>query len=197
MRKINMVKFKIKIEAGTAYVYTPFSEQFNAIIKRGGGRWDTAKKAWSVPSEKIEDARGIMRNIYGRDDRPTKCVSVQILFSKKYIGEEITFFGRTIAYANQKSEIKIGYGIILEGNKSFEIVNGKIEIAGGTKIIIRDVPVNVLAQAKDMPCEIQVQIIHDQYDRQMLEAEKKSLIDRLAEIEKIIQKMGDEKNEIF
>lgn len=62
---------KIEIVDTKAYIYTPYNAEFVKAIKGiGGARWNRDKSAWAIPADCADQAREIMRRVYGEDDRP-------------------------------------------------------------------------------------------------------------------------------
>lgn len=55
---------------GMAEVYTPYSAEFVAALKRqiGGARWNNSKKCWTVPEEALDAVREIIKSVYGYTD---------------------------------------------------------------------------------------------------------------------------------
>lgn len=61
----------IQIENTTAYVFTPYNPEFVNRIKRElpGARWNSERRSWQIPSAKIDEARNILYDIYGYNDK--------------------------------------------------------------------------------------------------------------------------------
>lgn len=95
----------------------------------------------------------------------------------------------------QSLYLQKGYGVIIPPN-SYRASKGEIEIDVNTQVIVRDFQVQKLNEIANLDSNVEVKIIHDDYDLQMLASEKKSILERLNEVEKMIQKMEDEKNAI-
>ena len=69
---------KIEIVDTKAYIYTPYNAEFVKAIKGiGGARWNRDKSAWAIPADCADQAREIMRRVYGEDDRPESGGSVK------------------------------------------------------------------------------------------------------------------------
>lgn len=187
--------FKIEVIGAEkiAYINTPFQAEFNVFLKnKCAGKWDKLRSAWCVAPEFVGDIREKMKEIFGHDDTfCEKLVSLKITFHKKIVGQEITIFSRTILF-QKLNEIKKGYGVVIPAN-TYRQAKGEIEIDAGTTVILRDFPLPKLAEVQILDENVEVKIIHDEYDVEMLKSEKKQLCERLCEIEKMLQKMEDEK----
>ena len=95
---------KIEIVDTKAYIYTPYNAEFVKAIKGiGGARWNRDKSAWAVPADCIDQAREIMRRVYGEDDRPDcgKRVDVRLTFDSSVSEWQsaVTIYGKTISRA--------------------------------------------------------------------------------------------------
>lgn len=193
-----MFKIETDLHQKIAYVYAPFDANFNENVKnKYAARWIMSKNAWCIKIEFVSDIREKMKEIFGRDDTYCeKLVSLKIIFHKKVMStEEISFMGRTILFKNKDNKIQKGYGVIIPPN-SYRASKGEIEIDINTQVIVRDFQIQKLNEIANLDSNVEVKIIHDDYDLQMLASEKKSILERLNEVEKMIQKMEDEKNAI-
>ena len=99
-----MIDFRVDIGKTHAYLFTPYNPEFVSSIKMiGGANWDPLRKAWAVPVEMVEEARTIMRNIYGCDDTTsTEYVSVIVTIGDDPIYElhrPVMMFGKIVAKA--------------------------------------------------------------------------------------------------
>ena len=187
--------FKIEVIGAEkiAYINTPFQAEFNVFLKnKCAGKWDKLRSAWCVAPEFVGDIREKMKEIFGHDDTfCEKLVSLKITFHKKIVGQEITIFSRTILF-QKLNEIKKGYGVVIPAN-TYRQAKGEIEIDAGTTVILRDFPLPKLAEVQILDENVEVKIIHDEYDVEMLKSEKKQHCERFNQIEKMLQKMEDEK----
>ena len=176
-----------------AEIYTPYNKDFVARIKVMGGRWDGTKKCWAVNSEIIDDVRKVMREIYGRDDTSNgETVSVELTFGETVYGhkESITIFGKTLASAfGRDSGARIGDDVLfLSGapRSGGSVKNWDTIIDAGSVVKLINVP-KVIVNADALPDGVEMEIINVAPDRAALLAEKKHLLARLAEIEKILE----------
>ena len=57
---------KITIIDTAAYLDTPYNPEFVSQIKNiGGARWDSSRREWKIPAACVEQAREIMRRVFG------------------------------------------------------------------------------------------------------------------------------------
>lgn len=95
---------KIEIVDTKAYIYTPYNAEFVKAIKGiGGARWNRDKSAWAIPADCADQAREIMRRVYGEDDRPDcgERVDVRLTFDSSVSEWQsaVTIYGKTISRA--------------------------------------------------------------------------------------------------
>ena len=78
---------KIKTEEGNVFLYTPYNPEFVSAIKRiGKARWNGSRGAWSVPRDYLDEARAIIKSIYGYDDEePAKMLKGRLIFLRAFI----------------------------------------------------------------------------------------------------------------
>ena len=188
---------KIEIIDGRAYLSTPYNPGFVEQIKALGGRWHGADKTWSVDARSIDQARAVMREVFGQDDRPTETVNVTVQMKKKL--EEwhsaVFVFGRSIARASGRdSGASISDGVaFLEGkpNSGGSVKNWTTYIPEGARFVLYDVPVGALPAEKetdDLTWEVVAQAApDDEVDRAALEYEKARLLKRVTEIDKLLE----------
>lgn len=91
---------KITIIDTAAYLDTPYNPEFVSQIKNiGGARWDSSRREWKIPAACVEQAREIMRRVFGECDLPdeTRRVNVKLTFSESVCGntrESLIIFGK-------------------------------------------------------------------------------------------------------
>ena len=183
---------KIDIKDSTAYVYTPYNPNFVEEIKTiGKAKWDPVNKCWTVPVATVDRVREIMMEVYGETDLPdeSKRVTVRIRFLEdveKKCGP-IILFGKIIASAfGRDTGGKPGDDVVLlEGNlkSGGSRANWLTIIPEGTVLEVRNVPEAALWDGDWFTYEI---VEKKGIDREALEAEKKKLLARLAEIEALL-----------
>ena len=186
-----------KIKGDEAYLYTPYNNKFVSAIKGiGGAYWDRDSRAWVIPADMLDQARKIMLRIYGESDIPTDSekVSAELTFNKSVsrIREAITIYGKTICRA---------YGRDGGGNAGEDVafIEGKPESGGsvrnwtsdvpqGSIVVLRNVPKMLLNEK--LPEGVSARIFDNDTTRNELLAEKEKLLDRIAEIDKLLGEMA-------
>lgn len=188
--------FKIIINDGKAAVYTPYNRDFVSRIKLCGGRWNPGEKCWTVSEKTVDDVRGIMREIYGRDDQPvSETVDVIIRFRDEMSmwHAPVTILGRTIASAfGRDSGARVGEGVMfLDGNPKSggSVKNWLTIVPAGSVVKLFDVPKCAITNSV-LPEEVEMEIVGQDIDRAALVAEKEKLLARLAEIDAILGEGG-------
>jgi hypothetical protein len=118
----------------------------NSAAASQGGKWDSARKMWSIDERNVDAVRQVLREIYGMDDTPTELVSVRVKTLVSIYADRgpITIFGRVVANATGRdSGARIGEGVVF--------VTGNAKSGGSTKywetiisedseFIIHDIP---------------------------------------------------------
>ena len=184
---------KIEINGTKALVYTPYNKDFVAQIKGiGNARWDSAKRAWSVPAECVDQVREIMEAVYGESDvSGCRKVSVRLTFTKRVYEycEPVTILGKTIAKAwGRDSGARPGDDVVF--------VSGKPDSGGSAKnwlsvvpedsvVVLHNVPEVKLSE--DLPAGVEMEIMESTVNRAALEEEKARLLARIAEIDKLLE----------
>lgn len=181
------------IPVGTkAELYTPYSRMFVDKIKLLGGKWDSLKKCWIVDEAAVEDAREIMRSVYGYDDNGTgETVNVLLTFTDDVysVKEPVTIFGRTIASAlSRDSGARAGEGAwFLQGapESGGSAKNWTTIVRKGAVVKLLNLPKGMVSD-DTLPDGVTMQIIGDDIDRDALTQEKERLLARIAEIDKLL-----------
>lgn len=193
-----MSKITVTLNAGTAYISSPYNPEFVARIKNLGGRWDAASHAWKISEQALEDARQIMRDTYGETDQPTTeptvTLRVEITEDIWELRSPIVIAGRIVASASGRdSGARAGEDVaFIEGKPQSggSAKNWRTCIDAGSIIKIFNAPV---AKARDVianpPYDGMVCTILDQsvtINRAALEAEREKLLARIAEIDTLL-----------
>lgn len=185
---------KINTIDDRAYLETPYNANFVAAVKQiGGARWDRDRRAWSIPAEAIDQAREIMRRVYGEDDRPSAepNVSVKLIFSdevSKWHGP-VTILGKTIASAwGRDSGARVGGDVVfVEGRPKSggSVKNWYSVVPEGCVVVLHNVP--QAAMQMELPEGVTAEVMQPAtIDRAALEAERERLLARLAEIDQLL-----------
>lgn len=186
---------QIKIDGKTAYIHTPFNTDFISQIKKiDGARWDGSKKAWRVPVNCVEAVREIMLDIYGESDiekAPGKHYDVRLTFHRtvSVTRDSVTIYGRCVAGAyNRNSGGHCDPGVCH--------IQGAPASGGTAKYWTSIVPEDSIVMLIDVPeSMIQKEGKYSKVDyeftehvdtKDQLEAEKKRLLARIAEIDELL-----------
>jgi len=184
----------INVGNGKIGVDSPYNPSFVSKIKRAGGIWDTNKKLWVLDERTIEGVRSIMRDVYGMDDTPQQLVDVKV-FVDGFISRltsPIVMFGRVIASAKGRdSGARIGDGVSFEkgaARSSGSVKNWRTEIDGESIFTIYDVPKQAVEQKLNWDDEYGTfEVLQSVNPKATLLKEKETLLERLAEIEKLLK----------
>lgn len=182
---------KIEIKDGKALVYAPYNQDFVKAIKNiGGAVWNG--EAWKVPEAAVSAVREIMQEIYGETDISTpEKVDVRLTFVKdveEYLGA-VTIFGKTIARANRRYSTATVYSDVsfVKGAPKCtgSMRNWYTTIPEGSVCVVSNVPKNMLEN--EIPEGVEFEVLESTPNKQDLEAEKKRLLERIKEIDRILE----------
>lgn len=196
-----MTEIKIKMEDGKAKLYTPYSSDFVARIKKiGSAQWDRECRCWTIPADAVPAAREIMRDVYGHDDQTDdEVITLRVTVDQELSesGRDVCLFGKCLAHASGRdSGARIGDdvayihgGATSGGSRSY----WSSIVEAGSVIILSNVSKR-LYDAYTPIDGIHVEIVKEQQEdkRQKLLKEKAQLLNRLAEIESLLSDL--EKN---
>lgn len=188
---------KIDIVGSNAYLSTPYNVDFITAIKQvRGARWSKERQAWVISAKVVDQAREIMRRIYGADDRPSSepMVNVRLVFEKTVSKtcEPITIFGKTISKAwGRDSGARAGDDVVF--------VSGSPESGGSIKrwasvvgaesvVVLHNVPQAALQMP--VPDGVTFTIESQSPNRNALEKEREQLLKRLAEIDELLKQIS-------
>lgn len=190
----------IRTEADKAYISSPYNPEFvKEIHSIGSAKWHAATKEWQVPVESLEDAKQVLRKVYGTDGseniEPKVTVKLTIdddvdLGDIQSIDNELvmTLFGREIMSARGRdSGVKVADGVTVKGKykSGGSMKYPTIEFGKGTEIIVYNVPESLAKKTKVKHATVEV-VSESKIDRQALLAEKERLLKRIAEIDKLL-----------
>lgn len=185
---------KIEVLNEKAYVITPYNADFIKAIKGiGGARWNREHSAWEIPANSIEQAREIMRNVYGEDDLPDTSprVEVRLSFTKDVTAccEAVTIYGKTVARAyGRDSGARPGEDVAFVTGKPTSggsMKNWTSVVPEGCVVILHNVPEVLLSQALPEGCTME-RVNPIEINRAALEAERAKLLARLSEIDTLL-----------
>lgn len=190
----------IRTDADKAYISSPYNPDFvKEIHSIGSAKWHAATKEWQVPIDSLEDAKQVLRDVYGTDgsenSEPKVTVKLTIdddidLGDIQSIDNELimTLFGREIMSARGRdSGVKVAEGVTVKGKykSGGSMKYPTIEFGKGTEIIVYNVPETLAKKAKVKHATVEI-VSQPKIDRQALLDEKKRLLKRIAEIDKLL-----------
>lgn len=185
---------KIEIVDTEAYIYTPYNAEFVKAVKGiGGARWNREKSAWTIPAECAEQAREIMRRVYGEDDRPDcgERVDVRLTFDSGVSEWQsaVTIYGKTISRAyGRDSGAVCGEGVAFVVGKpesGGSAKNWTSVVPQGSVVVLHNVPASLLENPAPEGVTVE-RLGKQQIDKDALLLEKKRLLERIAEIDKLL-----------
>jgi len=194
LRKSETVEVNILPGTNTIEVISPYNRQFITGAKRLGGYWKGLNKSWVFEQKEEGNVRELVREIYGYDDlAPAEMVTVRVVLNDdvKY-GRRFSKFGRTLAYLPPTSplyktkctgvRLARGVSIVSGGFVDQETIDGFSDICQkpGTVLEVDKVPITLVGN------DDSVTLVHPADDRQILEAERDRLKNRLARIEDML-----------
>lgn len=189
-----MSEFMIKTVDEKAAVYTPYNPAFVSKIKLLGGRWDPAEKCWTVSDNAVEDARRVMREVYGRDDQPvSETVDVQLVFDEEVykLRAPVVLLGRIIASASGRdSGARVGTDVLFVSGcpiSGGSVKNWRTIVQKGSVVRLPQLPKGAV-ENPDLPDGVRMEVLGGETDRAALEAEKAKLLARIAEIDALLAK---------
>lgn len=185
---------RVTIKDNKAYIETPYNKLFIEKVKGLGGKWDSYEKVWVIDSRNIEAARKIMKEVYGRDDKPTKTVSVRVFLGETLYGRcgPVTLFGKIIAGAwGRDTGAKVGEGVAFEQGlpkSGGSVKNWTTVVPEKSTIVIHGVPLESVESKFDWKDGYGVfEVINPKEDeRQALLREKEVLEKRLKEVNSLL-----------
>ena len=188
------MNIRIENTGKISLLYTPYNAEFVAAVKNiGGARWNREYRAWAIPTDAVEQAREIMRRVYGACDLPEHqpMVSIRLTFDSDVseLRAPITIFGKTIASAQGRdSGARTGEDVAFtQGSPQSggSVKNWRTVIPAGCVVILHNVPQGAL----DMPLPdgVSAEMIEQEQSKTALLDEKDKLLARLAEIERLLK----------
>ena len=188
------MNIKITTTEKRACLLTPYNADFVSAIKRiGGAHWERDSRTWSIPVEAIDQAREIMRKVYGEDDRPSAepSVSVRLTFSEEVTEwhAPVTIMGKTVASAwGRDSGARVGDDVaFVQGRPESggSVKNWRSIVPAGCVVVLHNVPQAALQM--ELPDGVTAEVMQPAtIDRTALEAERERLLARLAEIDQLL-----------
>jgi hypothetical protein len=179
---------------GKIAVDTPYNPSFVSKIKKAGGKWNASNRTWEVDERSVEAVRAIMREVYGQDDLPQELVTVKVTIGDKSLDEwraPVVLFGRNIASARGRDGgARPGEGVCFEKggcDSGGSMKNWYTIVSAESVFTIYDVPKLAVEQKLGWKDDFGTfEVVESGDPLAALRAEKEALLERLAEIEEIL-----------
>lgn len=190
------MKFKIDIKGDKADIYSPKNPYFTKRVKKiGGSTW--TGNAWRIPTVAVDAARKFLIEEYGENDITfDRKIKVRMVAKDDVFGDDdfplkVCAFGKILAEAyHRDSGAYVGEDVIMISGDIGSKGSAKypcVYIKAGSEFIITNVPRSFFERLKEKEKRFDFEVIAENVDaRAMLEAEKKALLNRICEIDKML-----------
>lgn len=195
----DMLAISIEQKDGKAYIRSPYNADFVRRIRLMSGKWDADSRRWVVCSDAVDAVRKIMMEIYGESDESpafeTVTLIVEFLNEVSSYNSPYCLAGKPIAIATWRdSGAKPGEGVaFIEGTPKSggSAKNWYTIIPAGCVVEIYRVPKSKAVELlSEHPTDYKVSIkSQNQVDRESLVCEKKKLLERLSEINRLLDQL--------
>jgi hypothetical protein len=176
-------------------VESHFIPTLPAQAKKLGGRWDPDSKAWVFDPRDENRVAELYQSIYGYWDTegepPSDAVTVRVTanYEVRELKSGIFLFGRLIAKASGRDTgAGLGPGIIIDNGSvtsGGSRANWETIINKNATFEIKDVPLNLVDKECETKCWL-IEIVTSP-EREALLSEKKRLLERVDEIDVILE----------
>lgn len=193
-----MSTIQVEIKNGKAYIASPYNVEFVRRIKLSGGKWSAASKRWYVPEPALPAVRTMMAEVYGEtDEGPASeyvTLVVKWLEDDWVVGGPVTLAGRVIASAwGRDSGAKPGTNVsFIAGSPASggSAKNWETKVPEGSVVEIYYVPLSKAQEiVNNHPRWMEVCIEGAPVvDKDALKAEREQLVQRIAEIDALLEK---------
>ena len=195
----DMLAISIEQKDGKAYIRSPYNADFVRRVKLMGGKWDADSRRWVVCSDAVDAVRKIMVEIYGESDESpafeTVTLIVEFLRDVSSPSGPYCLGGKPLAIATGRdSGAKPGEGVaFIEGSPKSggSAKNWYTIIPAGCVVEIYHIPKSKAVELlSEQPTYYKVSIkSQNQADREELVREKKKLLERLSEINRLLDQL--------
>lgn len=190
-----MQEFSIEMQGNKAVLYTPYNTDFVKKIKLAGAKWDDGRKAWVIDDDKLDIAKNIMREVYGRDDQePADMVRVKVTFTEEWsrwhgpvevLGHAVaSAFGRDTG-ARVGDDVSFIAGAPKSGGSR---ANWTTIVPAGSVVILGSVPRCLLDAG--LPRGVTVEVMEPAASADDLRAERERLLARVTNIEASLERLN-------
>ena len=185
-KKANIVDFSPIISSGEVAISTPFNRDFIQSIKKMGGVFRRDNKVWVIKDdpEIVSAAKELCLDIFGSDgDTATQTITVRATGDITDYNSAVCVGAIPVARAFSRDS----GAVICEGAT---LLKGEVDSCGSTKNWRTRVKEGAVIRVEDFPVGYPLgdgwEVVNTNIDRESLEAEKTRLVERLAEIEKLL-----------
>lgn len=185
---------KIERNENKICVESPYNPLLPERAKNLGGKWDRSRKVWVYDIENESYVREMYKEMYGEwPGEAVELVDVRVKLNDDILvnRDSIYFAGRLVARAHGRdSGARLGDGVIVT-EKSFtsggSMKNWCTVGRAGTIFKMREVPRTKVQEEIDKNNGVfEIEILSG-IDKEALQAEKAKLLERLAEIEELLE----------
>lgn len=187
---------KINYQKGQMMVCSDYSAEFVKGAKRLNGQWNG--EAWVFDERDKDRVNELLFNVYGQNELQTDdTVEVQVsLDALGKIEKALELFGRVLAVRfNRDQPVKLHPSVILlQGNfpkRGGSMNYPRLAPEQGTVLLVRDVPNSLYLKAKEQ-FAAGISLTETAQKKESMEAlkeEKERLLQRLAEIEHLLNEV--------
>ena len=189
------MKVKLEIKEDKVIIAAPYDREFTSAMHNLNGKWDSIKKTWTVDIDVLDEVREILSDIYGANDLTNDLVDVWVTIPENELIEElqapVKLFGKVVATAwGRDSGAKWGPDIV---NKNASCSSGGSMRNWKTFVRTGSFKIKSVSKARiEADRELyekkgfSFEFVGKKLDTAALEEEKKRLLDRIAEIDRLL-----------
>lgn len=188
---------ELKEVNGKIEVSTPYNADFVAELKKriGTKKWDASNRVWIISKDDKAELLEILKEVFGyTESQNSETCTVEIKLDGKVDKGAVIVNGILIAKAwGRDSGAKLGDGVT--------VIEGGFDSGGSRANWITDIDYDTIVRVKNFPVygidnpktseDVDIEWIRKvsdvKIDREKLLKEKQKLLDRLAEIEKLLE----------
>ena len=186
---------KVIKESGKVKVKSEYNKKFVAKARELQGKWEPP--FWTFPEENEELVRDALLEAYGEDGRYHETMIIDLHLDEFSYGDELKIgsivlakrFGRdSKVFMNERAAVIAGGFCSSGGSRNRPAVTHE----DGTIVRVKDLPVSLFDQIKDLPGVEKVDLDIDKNQKEKkaaLEREKEMILKRLSEIEEQLKNM--------
>lgn len=174
---------KLEEKDNKLYVYTEYHKEFVDICRKLNGKWNNS--AWVFPSDLKEEVENILIDVFGYKQNK---INIILFIENKYLEESFYLVGKQIFSRKFRD-----YHVNIHSDVS--ILDGSLSSSGGSmkhpaignikdmKLLIRNVPENLLHELSEYKYEIKENTKKSKYSDFSMDQLNEMLVDIQKEIE--------------